>query len=194
MSGCLELAPADRFSMIGALDATNEAVPLELRTRLLETPNIDWTPNRSTNYGLGELLTVAWQARRLDGDVFHAPHYVVPVGLRCPMVVTIHDCIHLRFPQQLPSRMALRYARTMLRRAVRKADWILTGSLATRDDLVDRLGAAAAKVAVVPYGCDPYFSLPYRRRISTSCASACSFPIDFSSTPATSSRTRTWNG
>ena len=48
-----------------------------------------------------------WRARP---DLFHAPHYVLPPLTPGKTVVTIHDCIHLRFPQYLPNRMALTYA------------------------------------------------------------------------------------
>ena len=37
-------------------------------------------------------------------------------------MVTIHDCIHLMFPQYLPNRLALRYARTSMAMAARRAD------------------------------------------------------------------------
>ena len=39
-------------------------------------------------------------------DLFHSPHYVLPPLAPCPSVVTIHDCIHLMFPQYLPNRLA----------------------------------------------------------------------------------------
>ena len=46
--------------------------------------------------------------RRERVDLFHAPHYVLPPLMPCQSVVTIHDCIHLLFPQYLPHRLALR--------------------------------------------------------------------------------------
>ena len=64
--------------------------------------------------------------RREGITLFHAPHYVLPPLVPCRSVVTIHDCIHLMFPQYLPSRLALTYARTSIalasRRAARGAD------------------------------------------------------------------------
>jgi glycosyltransferase involved in cell wall biosynthesis len=77
--------------------------------------------------------------------------------LPCPGVVTVHDCIHLRFPRHLPNKAALAYARNMLRRAVRTSQRVLTGSESTRSDLVELVGADPAKIKVIPYGCDPYF-------------------------------------
>ena len=49
--------------------------------------------------------------RRERADLFHAPHYVLPPLTPCRSVVTIHDCIHLRFPQYLPNRLGYAYAR-----------------------------------------------------------------------------------
>ena len=46
--------------------------------------------------------------RRERPDVFHAPHYVLPPAVTCRSVVTIHDCIHLMFPQYLPQPRRLR--------------------------------------------------------------------------------------
>ena len=51
--------------------------------------------------------------RRERADLFHAPHYVLPPLTPCRSVVTIHDCIHLRFPQYLPNRLGYAYARSV---------------------------------------------------------------------------------
>ena len=51
--------------------------------------------------------------RRERVDLFHAPHYVLPPLTPCRSVVTIHDCIHLRFPQYLPNRLGYAYARSV---------------------------------------------------------------------------------
>ena len=59
----------------------------------------------------GSRFHVPWVLHRERPDVFHAPHYVLPPAARCRSVVTIHDCIHLMFPQYLPSRAAYAYAR-----------------------------------------------------------------------------------
>ena len=111
----------------------------------------------SADYGINELLSVSWQVRSLQGDVFHAPHYVYPLMLPCPGVVTIHDCIHLRFPRQLPHPAARLYARFMLHRAVRAADRVIVVSEATRADLIELVDADGSKIDVIPHGCDPFF-------------------------------------
>jgi len=155
---CARLAPDDEFVFLGHLErGTMEAATISGEAPRLTGGNTSWVENSSANYGAKELLSVSWQVRALHGDVFHAPHYVYPLMLPCPGVVTIHDCIHLRFPRQLPNPAAGLYARVMLRRAVRAADRVITVSEATRADLVEFVDADRSKIEVIPHGCDPFF-------------------------------------
>ncbi|MFQ5742260.1 MAG: glycosyltransferase family 4 protein [Acidobacteriota bacterium] len=149
-AACSQLAPEHTFTFLGP--AAAQSLPRPLRGA-----NVRWRQNRSKNYSLTELVSISRQVRRIGADVFHAPHYIFPLMLPCPGVVTIHDCIHLRFPEQLPNRAALFYARYMLRRAVRQASCVITGSEATRSDLVELVGADPAKIEAISYGCDPIF-------------------------------------
>lgn len=159
-STCARLAPHDEFFFLG--HGSDPAGPTATETdsgaiAALTAPNISWVPNSSANYGVNELFSVSWQVRKLRADVFHAPHYVYPLLVPCPGVVTVHDCIHLRFPRQLPNPAASLYARLMLRRAVRAADRVIAVSQATRADLIELVDADRSKIEVIPHGCDPFF-------------------------------------
>jgi len=90
----------------------------------------------SAGYGLSEHITIPFKLRRLGVDLLHAPHYVLPILCPTRHVVTIHDCIHLLFPQYLPNRAALHYARYMLGRAVRRSALVFTVSEASRADIL----------------------------------------------------------
>ena len=106
------------------------------------------------HYSLRELLAVGRAADRAHLDLFHAPHYVVPfTGV--PVVVTIHDLIHLTQPPSNP--LAPFYARAMLGRAVRKARRVLTVSEATKRAIVETLLVAPDDVVVTPNGVDERF-------------------------------------
>src|SRR4029453_16637536 len=72
-------------------------------------------------YSLAEHVTIPLHLSKLGADLLHSPHYVLPLLCRKRAIVTIHDCIHLLFPQYLPNRMALSYAKYMLRHAVHKS-------------------------------------------------------------------------
>ena len=57
-------------------------------------------------YSIAEQFALPMALRREGAELFHAPHYVLPPLTPCRSVVTIHDCIHLRFPQYLPASWA----------------------------------------------------------------------------------------
>ena len=77
-------------------------------------PRIRPVVETAGNYSVAEQLALPIDLRREGADLFHAPHYVLPPLTPCRSVVTIHDCIHLRFPQYLPNRMGYAYARAQM--------------------------------------------------------------------------------
>src|SRR3970040_1831045 len=91
-------------------------------------PNFRTVLEPSPNYSIREQFHVPWVLRRERPDFFHAPHYLLPPAVTCRSVVTIHDCIHLMFPQYLPNRLALTYARAAIALASRRATRAMTGS------------------------------------------------------------------
>lgn len=99
------------------------------------------------HYSIRELLVLGRAADRANLDVFHAPHYVTPFT-RVPLVVTIHDLIHLHQPMRNP--LARLYARTMIRRAIKQARCVLTVTHAVKAQLEHELGAK--NVIVTPNG------------------------------------------
>jgi glycosyltransferase involved in cell wall biosynthesis len=114
----------------------------------------------SRPYSVGEQWRIPRAAARARADLLHEPHYVLPVLTRCKTVVTIHDCIHLRFPHYLPGRSAFLYAHAMIRLAARKADRILTVSEASKRDILHFTGVAEDKVVVIHNGLDARFATP----------------------------------
>src|SRR5687767_4079867 len=66
--------------------------------------NFEPVVDGSRGYSVREHISIPNKLRRLRADLLHSPHYVVPLLCPTPSIVTIHDCIHLLFPQYLPSR------------------------------------------------------------------------------------------
>lgn len=106
------------------------------------------------HYSARELLDLGGAIRRARVDLFHAPHYVVPFTAT-PVVVTIHDLIHLHTRHRNPLKPL--YARTMLGRAVRKSMRVLTVSEAVKRDIVGTFRCAEDHVVVAPNGIDDGF-------------------------------------
>ena len=109
----------------------------------------------SAGYSLREHISLPLKLRSLGAELLHSPHYVRPLFCTIPSVVTIHDCIHLLFPQYLPNRMAFRYARFVMGSAIRNSSIVFTVSEASRADILRFYPSTdPAKVHVVPNAID----------------------------------------
>ncbi len=120
-------------------------------------PNFRPVPERAGNYSLSEQVRIPLALRRNRVDLFHAPHYVLPPLVPCRSVVTIHDCIHLMFPQYLPNRLAWFYARGSMAAASRRAHRILTVSETSKQDIMRLLDVPAEKITVIYNAIDERF-------------------------------------
>ncbi len=96
-----------------------------------------------------------------------APHYNIPVFSRVPLMVTIHDAVHVAMPELFPGCKKQLYAHVMFRAALKKARAVLTVSRFTADELTRLFGAWAERerIYVVPNGVDEaWFSIPSGKR------------------------------
>ena len=141
--------------LLGALAATGEDELIAFAPAGTALPDgVAHVAVDAPHYSLRELVAVGRAADRAHLDLFHAPHYVVPfTGV--PVVVTIHDLIHLTWPPKNP--LAPFYARAMLGRAVRKARRVLTVSEASKRAIVETLLVSPDDVVVTPNGVDARF-------------------------------------
>lgn len=112
---------------------------------------------RAKVYSARELFTLSWRLLRTPLDLYHATHYVLPLVVPCRTVVTIHDIIHLLFPEYLPNPLALHYAHHMIRRSLTRGDRIIAASRNTRSDLLDYFDIDGRKIRVVYQGVDDVF-------------------------------------
>jgi glycosyltransferase involved in cell wall biosynthesis len=117
-------------------------------------------PESARPYSLGEQFRIPLSLVRERAHLLHEPHYVLPPATRCRSVVTIHDCIHLMFPQYLPGYLAHAYARMSMWSAVWKSDRILTVSEASKRDILRFFDVAPEKVAVIYNAIDERFLAP----------------------------------
>ncbi len=112
---------------------------------------------RSPVYSMRELVALSWKLLRLRVDLYHATHYVLPVVVPCRAVVTIHDIIHLLYPEFLPNRLAFFYAEWMIRRSLQRGDRIISVSGNTRTDLMSYFRVDGRKIEVVHNGIEDAF-------------------------------------
>ncbi|MEO5988348.1 MAG: glycosyltransferase family 1 protein [Candidatus Eisenbacteria bacterium] len=149
--------------VLGALAAAPDAPRLVALLDPHDVGHTAWpapvreSPVRAGKYGLAEHWRVPAAARAAGADLLHAPHYTLPLAWAGPSVVTIHDLIHVRFPQFHPPGAGL-YARAMAGTAARRARVVCTDSDFTKGDVVERLGVHPDKVLVTPLGVSQVFT------------------------------------
>jgi glycosyltransferase involved in cell wall biosynthesis len=148
---------------LAARDRENRYVLFVGRHRFDTLPdNFQQVVERAPIYSLREQVALSWRIRRMRLDLYHATHYVLPAYLSCPAVVTIHDIIHLLYPEFLPNALALFYAQRMIGRSLRLSRRVISVSLNTKLDLIDTFGVSSRKIRVVYNGVEDVF----RRRLA----------------------------
>lgn len=90
---------------------------------------------------------------------WHFPHYSVPQILRPrrPFAVTIHDLIHLLFPEVAGSRAKRMAGRLLMESAVRRARAVLTVSECSRRDIARVLRVPEERILITPNAVHPSF-------------------------------------
>ncbi len=102
-------------------------------------------------WALGESVVLPRAADRAGVDVLHCPANFAPAHGRCARVLTLHDVLWRRLPDAVSPAMR-RGTDALVPRGARHAHRVLTGSAATKSDIVGELGVDAARIDVVPYG------------------------------------------
>jgi glycosyltransferase involved in cell wall biosynthesis len=122
-------------------------------------------------HGLRNVYGFQHQVNVDDYPVYHAPHNILPRGVRTRTLLTLHDVMWLQSSKNISLHPLRRlfagwFFKTYILDSARRADHIIAVSKATRDALCDFLPEAKAKISVVPNGRDPYFEpIPEREAL-----------------------------
>ncbi|HEV8660311.1 MAG TPA: glycosyltransferase family 1 protein [Thermoanaerobaculia bacterium] len=140
LGGLAKIGGEERYVVLAPASA-RELVPSPFEHVVVDAPH----------YSFRELFIMSRAIERARLNLFHAPHYVIPFT-HCPIVVTIHDLIHLR--QKLQNRL---YARVMIGRAARKSVRILTVSESVKRQIIRHFHCDEEKIVVTANGVDEIF-------------------------------------
>lgn len=111
-----------------------------------------WSMRRAPARILWERLALPRASRSLD--VVHAPVNVIPPGMRCPTIVTMHDLAFLRFPEVV-TPLRRRYLTHILADSARRASLIVAVSESTRRDIIEMWNIPPERIHVVYPAIDP---------------------------------------
>ena len=149
------LAPSDRFLFW--------AHPLAPRPLSLCSNTIDVTVRPGPN----SPWPLLWPRRYapFDGvDLFHSPHNLLPYGIRCPTVVTVHDVMSIERPELhlhgLERAVKSLYYPQSVRLALDRATRIIVPTRATADRACALTPAAATRIRVILEAAESMFRPP----------------------------------
>lgn len=133
----------------------------ELAARLpAVAPDLHFTTFRQgANFSWDEQVRLPRAIRHSGAALTHFLSLYTPALPRRPYIVTIHDLIHLHFPQYFKSKVPL-YYQTVVRFAATRAARVITDDERTIDDLQRFLGVPRERVCVVPLGVEDRFLAP----------------------------------
>lgn len=114
--------------------------PLVLPAR----PGWSWTP-----------VAFPRDLRRRATDLAHV-QYIIPPVAPCPIVTTIHDVAFRRYPELFPLKHRV-LLNLLIPLAARHAAAVITGSEATKRDLIEFYELPPEKITVTPYAVDPSY-------------------------------------
>lgn len=94
--------------------------------------------------------------RQLAPDLLHSLTYTAPLASPAPVIPTIHDLIHLHFPEHHGALHRLYYTH-VVGPVARRAPCVITVSAASADAIAERLRVERERIVITPLGADPRF-------------------------------------
>jgi glycosyltransferase involved in cell wall biosynthesis len=128
--------------------------PQRFEKMALSTPFDGWNENLTKLWF--EQVAVPCAAQRLGLRLLHVPYWGSPLRPAMSTVVTIHDVIPLLLPMYRGGILGRVYTR-LVAVAARRADFILTDSAASQQDILRHLGIPACRVRPVLLAPDARF-------------------------------------
>lgn len=138
-----------------------KAYARELAARLPRiAPDLEFIAfTQGSNFSFDEQIRLPLAVRGAHAGLTHFFSQYAPLLAPSPFVITIHDLIHLLFPQNFKTKVGP-YYRTVVRSLCARAERIITDDDRTVVDIVRLLRADAARICVIPLGVDNLFLRP----------------------------------
>jgi len=99
-----------------------------------------------------------YEIKKNNLDIFHGPAFFVPLfkPKGCKYITTVHDITFVKYPQAFTFGTIL-YYKLLFPRSLRLADVIITDSVSTKDDIIEKYKINCEKIKVVYLGISKNF-------------------------------------
>lgn len=123
----------------------------KLKEFVLSKDNFILKETKTKVFSISEQVVLPFLISKNKIDVFHTPSFAAPVFLPCPSVMTIHDLIHLHFPDLFSGKVRI-YYEAVVKRVALKMKKIITVSESSKKDIMNWLNLDSDRVVVIHNG------------------------------------------
>ncbi|MCK5654691.1 MAG: glycosyltransferase family 4 protein [Candidatus Aureabacteria bacterium] len=116
-------------------------------------PNMELFETDISMYSIKEQILMPRVLEKLAPDLYHIPTFSAPVFLKVPFIMTIHDLIHVKFPQDYTLFHKL-YYQYIVGKSAQNAKKVITVSQNSKVDICKIFKLPATKVEVIFNGVD----------------------------------------
>lgn len=113
-------------------------------------PAVDWIETDASPLGFEVPWSTGAIARCTQAEVYFSPFYLCPIRPRMPVVITLHDAMHLA--PEVGARWTTRLKFKLALAGAGGANAVITSSRFSRDEIVRRTGIRRSRLRVVPLG------------------------------------------
>lgn len=121
-------------------------------------PRVTAVPVKAAPFTVAEQLQLRAAVAAISADVYHSPHFNVPLFLDLPLVATVHDAAPFRFPPEgirgLPRRL---YASLFHAAVGWRAAAVITVSDFSRREIAALSAIPARRITTIHLAMDPAF-------------------------------------
>ena len=157
LRGLARQRTSDRYTVLLQAAARQQPIWAELAG----SPHMTLVSTTVPFMGLAQQAAIPRLLRRLPAvDLYHYPHFDLPVGAHRRSVVTIYDLNHVTLPGYFDSSRWLKrwYSRSTTAMTVRVAQQIITISEWSRQRLLERFSRLdPSRVTAIHFGVDAHF-------------------------------------
>ena len=125
----------------------------------LHAPNLTKIPISLAGLSFRQHVVIPQILSKFKPDIYHHPHFDLPLFHNIPSVVTIHDLKYIRNPHFFPELSWVKrwYMKQMLANSITRAQKVITVSKNTKHDLIDLFNISEEKIKVIYHGLEERF-------------------------------------
>jgi len=92
--------------------------------------------------------------RKIKPDIYHHPHFDLPLGIRTRAVITVHDLKYIHHPEYFSGNRYLKkcYMFNKLKHSIQRSKQVIAISSATKNDLISHFQVDHKKIQVIHHG------------------------------------------